>query len=287
MASAYLVPGGYALLLWWFATGGILWLNSRRPASFPLSFVGATVLGCVAAWALVRESGEATPAGAYCAFTCAIALWGWLEIAFLMGFISGPRRTACDVRCDGRPHLLHAVQAVIYSDAVTALLVGAVYAATALAPNRVAFWTLLILWMMRLSAKLNLYLGVPNLGEAFLPPHLQYLRSFFRRRAMNALFPVSVIAASLAAGGLIWVLRQASDPFTVTSVTLALSLLLLGLLEHCFMVLPLPSDRLWSWALKIGVAAKSGRQTTRPTMPSDTARSGQSPPHSVRSTSVN
>ena len=33
---------------------------------------------------------------------------------------------------------------------------------------------------MRQSAKLNLFLGVRNLGVEFLPQHLRYLQSFFR-----------------------------------------------------------------------------------------------------------
>lgn len=50
---------------------------------------------------------------------------------------------------------------------------------------------------MRTSAKVNLFLGARNLSEEFLPPHLRYMESFFRRRAVNLLFPVSVTVASL------------------------------------------------------------------------------------------
>ena len=62
-------------------------------------------------------------------------------------------------------------------------------------PNQVATQTFLVLWVMRTSAKLNLFLGVRNLSEEFLPPHLAYLQSFFRRRPMNALLPFSVLGA--------------------------------------------------------------------------------------------
>ena len=31
--------------------------------------------------------------------------------------------------------------------------------------NQVGTWTFLVLWVMRLSAKLNVFLGVPNLTE--------------------------------------------------------------------------------------------------------------------------
>ena len=34
---------------------------------------------------------------------------------------------------------------------------------------------------MRQSAKLNVFLGVRNLSEEFLPQHLHYLQSYFTR----------------------------------------------------------------------------------------------------------
>ena len=52
---------------------------------------------------------------------------------------------------------------------------------------------------MRLSAKFNLFLGVRNRGEEFLPPHLLYLASYFRRRKINALLPLSVLAGTVVA----------------------------------------------------------------------------------------
>jgi putative photosynthetic complex assembly protein 2 len=204
-----------------------------------------------------------------------------------MGFITGPRTHACSERCGGAKHFLHAAQAVIYSDTATAVLIGAVYAATTNAPNRVGFWTLSLLWVMRVSAKLNLFFGVSNLGEAFLPAHLQYLRSFFRRRPMNFLFPISVTAGTLGSGALLQALLHATEPFRAASLALLLSLLALAVLEHWFMVLPLPSERLWSWAVYDAARVKRGRHTPRMMLASDSARSSHSPPHSVRSTSAN
>ena len=63
-------------------------------------------------------------------------------------------------------------------------------------PNQTGWWTYLVLWSMRLSAKLNLFLGVRNLSENFLPAHLAYLQSYFTRRSWNWLMPVSVTAAT-------------------------------------------------------------------------------------------
>lgn len=245
------------------------------------------MLALVAGWQLVASAADATQSGAYTAFTCAIGLWAWLETAFLMGFITGPRTQSCNEGCGGAGHFLHAAQAVIYNDVTTAVLIGAVYAASASAPNKVAIWTLAILWVMRISAKLNLFFGVPNLGEAFLPPHLQYLRSFFRRRSMNALFPVSVIAGTLGVGALLHALLRSTSAFQTVSLTLITTLLGLALLEHGFMVLPLPSENLWKWAVYDAARSKRGRHTPRMMLATDSASSSHRPPHSVRSTSGN
>jgi 5-aminolevulinate synthase len=70
------------------------------------------------------------------------------------------------------------------------------------AANPVALWTYLILWGMRLSAKLNLFLGAPNVAEEFLPDRMYYLTTYFSKRPMNGLFPVSVTAGTLLTAGL-------------------------------------------------------------------------------------
>jgi putative photosynthetic complex assembly protein 2 len=105
---------------------------------------------------------------------------------------------------------------------------------------------------MRLSAKLNLFLGVPNVGEKFLPIHLQYLKGFFKTRRMNFLFPLSVSAATIVAVLLWQHCLAAVDAYQVTAYALMSSLLALAVLEHWFMVLPLPSEKLWGWGLRSG-----------------------------------
>jgi putative photosynthetic complex assembly protein 2 len=170
-------------------------------------------------------------------------------MSFLMGFITGPRKHACVERCSGWRHFVHAAQAIVYNEIATLIGAAGVFAATWRAPNRTALWTFLILWAMRLSAKLNLHLGVPNLGEKFLPAHLLYLKGFFKKRAMNFLFPLSVSVSTVVLVLLVQNYRAADDAFHATAYALASSLLALAVLEHWFMVLPLPSERLWNWAL--------------------------------------
>jgi putative photosynthetic complex assembly protein 2 len=250
--SEFGAPAAYAVLMWWFTTGVILFLDGLPRTTFRWSMAAATagVLGAI--YVLRTSAADASVSGAYTAFSCAILVWGWLEMSFLMGFITGPRKHACGDRCQGWRHFAHATQAIAYNEAATLIAAAGVLAATRTAPNRVALWTFLVLWVMRISAKLNLFLGVPNLGEKFLPPHLMYLKGFFRKRPMNFLFPLSVTGSTIALVLLAQRYHGAADAFHATGYALVLSLLALALLEHWFMVLPLPSERLWKWALRPG-----------------------------------
>jgi putative photosynthetic complex assembly protein 2 len=245
-------PAAYAALLWWFTTGLILFLDGLPPTTFRWSMAAATTALLAAGYVLRASAADASVSGAYTAFSCAILVWGWLEMSFLMGFITGPRKHACVERCHGWRHFIHATQAIAYNEIATLLGAAGVVAATWAAPNRVALWTFLILWSMRVSAKLNLFLGVPNLGEKFLPPHLQYLRSFFTKRPMNLLFPLSVSGSTLVLVLLTQACHAAGDAFHSVGYALASALLALAVLEHWFMVLPLPNEKLWKWALRSG-----------------------------------
>jgi putative photosynthetic complex assembly protein 2 len=246
----FALPACYAILVWWFTTGLILFLDGLPRSTFRWSMSAATAILLAALYVMRLSCEDSTSAGAYTAFSCTILVWGWLEMSFLMGFITGPRKHACGEPCGGWRHFLHAVEAVIYNE--VALLAGAVviFAITFRAPNRLALWTYLILWCMRLSAKLNLFLGVPNRGERFLPAHLHYLKSFFSKRTMNALFPVSVLASIALTVILAQRYVLAANARQSGSYALLTTLLALGVLEHGFMVIPLPSEKLWNWALK-------------------------------------
>jgi putative photosynthetic complex assembly protein 2 len=176
-------------------------------------------------------------------------------MGFLMGLITGPRNTACPDGASGLARLNYAVQAVLYHEAAIAVTGFAIWVATAEGANHVGLETFCLLWVMRLSAKINVFLGVPNITEEFLPPHLRYLKSYFRIRPMNAAFPISITATTLLA----WMfIRQAMAPsgtaFEETAAALLATLTVLALVEHWFMVLPIPAAALWQWGLVSHVA---------------------------------
>jgi putative photosynthetic complex assembly protein 2 len=101
-----------------------------------------------------------------------------------------------------------------------------------------------------LSAKLNVFLGVRNLTEQFVPDHLRYMISYFRIARMNWLMPASLAAAAAA---LVWLGAGAASAgisqFSRVGRTLVVTILGLGLLEHFFLAFRLPDAALWRWAL--------------------------------------
>jgi putative photosynthetic complex assembly protein 2 len=244
-----LTPVLFVLLAWWASTAFILYLDALPPATFRRNFAVATLLALASLFGLA-EASEATGAGAaYLAFACALVCWGWLELGFLYGFLTGPRTTACDPSLLGWRRFRCALSALAFHE-LSLCAGGALVALVSWnAPNRVGLWTYLVLWVMRTSAKLNLFLGVRNLAEELLPPHLRYLESYFRRAPMNPLWPFAVVASTVAA---VVVLRIGilgpPDALTTTAALLCGTLLALAVLEHWFMVLPLPADALWAFA---------------------------------------
>ena len=246
-----LLPVGYTLFVWWFSTGVILYLDGLPQRTFTTTLSGASVLLIFALWALVHTRNDTTVAGAYCAFTCGLLVWAWQEAAFLLGVVTGARRTPCPPGAQGWKRLRYAIEAVLHHELALVVLALAVWVCVGDGSNRVGLWTYMVLWVMRQSAKLNVFLGVRNLGESFLPDHLSYLKTYFQRRPMNALFPISVTAGTAAAAWLWWpMLGAAATPHEDAGLRLVGTLLTLGALEHWLLVLPLPTEALWRWGLR-------------------------------------
>jgi putative photosynthetic complex assembly protein 2 len=263
--SLYLVPFAFTLFVWWFTTGAILYLDGLPKRTFPWSMFGATLILVFGLWGLAESRNELTPAGAYCGFASALLVWAWQEVAFLLGFITGPRHEPCPEGSRGLQRLSYAIQAILYHEVALILLAFAVFFVTKDSTNPTGLWTFAVLLVMRQSAKINLFLGVRNLGEKLLPDHLRYIESYFARKQMNSLFPFSIILSSIASV-FIWqlALDPHADAFEATAGTLVGSLLGLAILEHLFMILPMPSELLWRWSLRsrnITMGREPGKDT--------------------------
>lgn len=239
----------FAALMWFVGTAAIVWLDSRPRATFAFSLTVAGVLA-LAAVGLVRHiAGDGSRQAAYAGFAAAIVIWGWHEMSFLMGFVAGPNRAECPAGARGWQRFAAATATVIHHELAIAATAIALFALTWGGANQTAPLTFLLLFVMRLSAKFNLYLGVPNLSDEVFPDHLAYLKSYFHKAWMNALFPFSIaLGLALAAWG--WIAASAALPGSgaAASGMMLAGLAALAVIEHLFLVLPLRDARMWQWA---------------------------------------
>jgi putative photosynthetic complex assembly protein 2 len=250
--SQYGFPALYALFVWWFSTGIIIWLDNLPRPTFRWSMAGGTLVCAISLLRLRQGAGDVSVTGAYAAFTYGVLVWGWQEMSFFMGVVTGPRREPCPDGAGPWRRFRLALGTCLYHELAILASACVIAVATRGAPNQVGLWTFLVLWAMRQSSKLNVFAGVLNLNEQFLPPHLRYLSSYMRRRPMNLFFPLSVTAATVALG---WLVQRAvaadTDAFRAAGLTFVATMLALAILEHWFLILPLPFAKLWAWALRI------------------------------------
>lgn len=255
----------YALFVWWFSTGLVLLLVLRRGA-IRLSLIGAAALYPLSLLCLAWSSKPVASVGtAYLGFTAAVVLWGTIEVSFLTGVVTGPRPLPCPPSARGLARLGFAVRAILWHELVLAATGAAVLALTWSGRGHVGALTFLVLWAMRISAKLNLFLGVPVLNDEAMPDPIAHLRSYFCRAPASGFFPVAFVAASIAAVSLIaWALDAGASRATVVGDVLVASLLALALLEHVFMIVPLPIERLWRWSANAAERLPSRKGRARP-----------------------
>ena len=245
--TTFLAPLGFALVLWWAATGVIVYLDGLDRRTHRWTMLGATVVGLAGLATLAATRDVASSGAAYLAFAATIAVWAWVEVAFLLGYVTGPRRAPCPPGASGWRRAWLAFGTIAHHEAALLAALTSVVAIAWGAPNPTGAWTFAVLYALRQSAKLNLFFGVRNLSEAFLPPELRYLATYFRRRRMNPLWPVSVSLTCAA----VWPFAVGADgdAFAAASHGLVAALLALGVVEHLLLVVPLSPERLWRWGL--------------------------------------
>ncbi len=248
--NTYLLPALFALFVWWFSTGAIIYLDNLPRRTFRYSMAGASLVSLVALILLARTVHDTSLAGAYLAFACGVFAWGWQEISFYMGYVTGPRSQPCPEDCRGWRHFGHAIETSLYHELAIIIAAAIVAMISWNQPNQVGLYTFLVLWWMHQSAKLNVFLGVRNLNEEFLPEHLTFLKGFLTKKPMNLLFPVSITLSTIVA---VLMIQHAAAPGISAAAragaVFVASIMALAIVEHWLLVLPLPGQKLWSWAL--------------------------------------
>jgi putative photosynthetic complex assembly protein 2 len=238
------------LLVWFFATGLIAWLDNRDRATFPRALALAGAGGILGLAAVVAGSVMSGMAGAYIGFIGALMVWSWHEASFLMGAVAGPRREPSRPDARGWDRFIDASSTLIYHEIALALTALLLLSLSWNAPNPTGAQVFVLLFALRLCSKLVLYAGVPNEIGTLLPPHLQYLCSYFGPQRFSGAFVCSLIATiSLA----LWLgsnaLAAPASSAEAVSASLLFALATLGALEHVFFALPFRDGALWGWAL--------------------------------------
>jgi len=247
--SGPIAPVLASIIMWWVGTGLILILARRRSDRVRLELFGAGALLCISLYGVIVARDDASVTGAYVAFASAIGVWGWIEVFFLNGVVTGPRTAPCPPGAVGWTRFRMAAAAVLYHEVMIVGGLIVILLLNAGGPNPVAPLTFAALAALRLSAKLNLFLGVPNFSDDLMPSQLAYLSSYFRKRQASALMPISITAACAASLAFAGEALQ-PGPFTgrSTGYLLLSGLILLGALEHLFMVMPVRDSALWRWS---------------------------------------
>lgn len=259
------LPIAFAVALWWFGTGLILYVDRRVRIARRWSLVLATLVAAVAVWAVFATRHDVTVGSAFIAFAAAVAIWGWNELTFLMGLITGPRRQPCDAANPGWRRFSQATLAVLYHELALVLTLGALIAMTWGAGNIVGAATFGALWALRLSAKVNVFLGVPNFSDTMLPESVGYLRSYFRKGPINVLFPFLVTGGTLACTVLIALAFGPGTSAHEQAGYLLVGVLVgLGVIEHWFLVIPFSDTTLWRWAIGTSDRQKCDNDDGRP-----------------------
>lgn len=242
-----------AIFVWWFATGAIMlavrWADRAGGGAHGMVVVAGVPMLALGVAGVILSLSSTTVWGIYAGFLGALAVWGWVEMAFLAGIITGPEKADCPPGLTGWARFSRAWGTVSHHEMALALGLLAIVVMTTGAPNQVALWAYLILFFARISAKLNLFFGVPRINLEFVPDRLQHLKSYFIKGPATPAFPVAITLLSFAVGYFALRLFSAVTTVEAASFTLLVALSSLALLEHWLMVVPLPDAKLWRWML--------------------------------------
>ena len=246
---AHALPLLYAVLLWFVGTGAVLWLDRRPQATHRLSLGLATLAAGIALWAMSATAASTTATAAFVGFTCAVLVWGMHELSFLTGILTGPRTAPLPPGVTGWPRFRMAAATLIHHEIALALTLVLMILLTRGEPNQTGPQAFGLLFAMRLSTKLNLFIGLKHVDTTMLPDAQRYLVSYFGHARVNPLFPQSIVAGLAIAYVTASAAIGAATDGGRAGYTLIFGLTLLGLIEHAFLALPLRDARLWRWAM--------------------------------------
>jgi putative photosynthetic complex assembly protein 2 len=239
----------FVILAWWLSTGAILHAAGReRPNVVPL-MAAATLMAVAGFFVLWRSTVMDDLGGVYLGFLGALAIWGWHEASFLSGVLTGPMRDACPKGAVGYERFRAAFLAIRDHELAIAATALVIVAISIGGDNRVGMWTFLLLWAMRITAKLVLFLGAPHVAVHMLPKRLSYIATYFRTDRVSAAFPAFIAGMLVLFAFLCMEAVNAPARHLSISATVLAAFLALAIIEHLLLVLPISDAALWRWAM--------------------------------------
>ena len=244
------MPFFVTVAIWFIATGLIAWADNRESATFSKSVMIGGAGGVLGLVLILLASLSAAAGAVYMAFVGALLVWAWHEISFLTGAVAGPRRGVADPGLTGVARFRQASATVMHHEVVLALTALLLISLSWNAPNQIGASVFVLMFGLRLTSKINLFVGVPNSTSEMLPEQLAYLKTYFGPNRMTVLLAVSIAAiAGVTAWFAALALAAPLGSAAMVGASLLCTLCLLGALEHLFLALPFRDGMLWGWAL--------------------------------------
>lgn len=257
-AASLALPFVVVTMLWFVSTGLVAIIHHRLRQSFGRALIIAGLCGFAGLALIVLTAHSNAIWASYASFLGGLLIWSWHEISFLTGAVAGTHRDPCPADAKGWQRFSLATLALIHHEIALAMTAALLLSLASVTTNATGAYAFALLLIFRLSSKLNIYWGVPNMSDELLPTHLSYLKSYFGPRQLRPMLIVSTVLitglAAWFAGGAF----NANQTYEAVQGGLLCCLCLLAALEHIFLAIPFRDSALWGWALGARVKRNLG-----------------------------
>lgn len=248
-ATSLALPFAVVTMLWFVSTGLVAIIHHRLRQSFGRALIIAAICALTGLGLIVLTAHSNAVWASYASFLGGLLIWSWHEISFLTGAVAGSHRDPCPPQARGWQRFSMATMALIHHEIALAMTAGLLLSLSAVTANPTGAYAFALLLIFRLSSKLNIYRGVPNLSDEMLPAHLNYLKSYFGPKQLGPMLLLSITAIIGLAVWFALIASKAVQPHEAVQAGLLCCLSLLAALEHIFLAIPFRDSALWGWAL--------------------------------------
>ena len=236
-----------SLVAWWLATGVVLTLVHLTGAYKFNAFGAISAITVGAVVLLIQNVHASTIWDVTLGFFLGLLIWAWLETSYLMGFVTGPNKKPFLAHESEMQRFLGGIGTSLYHEiSIIAAVVALGYVSNDVR-NPIAYHTVLVLWLMRWSTKLNLFLGSSHFNVDWLPSHLAHTASYVRIGKTSPLAVLSIACCAAATFFLLAAAHESVELYRKYSLLLITGLAALGTIEHLFLTLPFGEEKLWRW----------------------------------------